>query len=223
MTEQNTAPGLDLEAFLNQAKRAERTVTVYARWDVKADIEVLEKQLRALPAKPVDDDAYGDDDNPAAKIQAKIDDLYFQIYASRMDLRVTTLIDTEIEEIESTVKKELKEEADAAAKDAITYARSQCKRAEITTPNDINQIIRNAATIAAQKVITREVNVRQIAACIVSPVMAPDDVRALYKAIGDTQVGMINAAYTRASIEEPKVAIPKSLKPSQSNDGLTSS
>lgn len=223
MTEQNTTPGLDLEAFLSQAKRAERTVTVFARWDIKADIELLETKLRTLPAAPIDDDAYGDEDSPAAEIQAKIDDLYFQIYESRMDLRVTTLIDTELEEIELKVKEDLKEEANAAAKAAIADARTQCRRAEITATNDINTIIRNAATLAAQTVINREVNVRQIAACIVTPVMTPDNVRALYAAIGDTQVGMINAAYTRASIEEPKVAVPKSLKPSPNSNGPTSS
>lgn len=223
MNEQNTTPGLDLEAFLNQAKRSERTVTLYARYDIKADIEVLEAQLRTLPPAPVDDDAYGDDDSPASLIRSKIDDLYAQIYASRMDFRVSTLIDIEIEDIEAKVREDLKEEANAAAKAAITDARAQCRRAEISAVNDVNQIIRNAATVAAQEVITREVNVRKIAAAVAFPVMTPDKVRALYKAVGDAQIGLINAAYTRASNEEPKVAVPKSLKPSQNNDGLTSS
>lgn len=218
----NTTEEFNLDAWLDGAKRTERAVTLYARADLLADIDKLKAQMRALAPTPEDDDSYASD-GPAADLQAKIDALYIQMDASKIELRVSTLIDEEINTIEAEVKKDLKAEADAAAAAAREDAKVQCRRAEVTAVNDINSIVRQAATAAAQNVFTRETNIRTITAAVVSPKMTADQVRKLYRVLGDKQVGLISAAYSQASNEAPQVAVPKSLRPSQNDDGATSS
>lgn len=220
MTEVTTA--FDLDAWLDSATRTERAVTVYGRNDLLADIDILEDKLRTQKQIPDEDRALGGDDS-VAEIERQIDALYVQLGKSRLDLRVTTLAGTEEDEIRDQVKKDLKAEMDAAAKKARADAREECERAGVVAANDINSVLRNAAFAASSAVVDREVNLRILAKVIISPRMSLDNVRTMYTAIGDSQVALISAAYTRASNEAPKVVVPKSLKPSPSDDGAMSS
>ncbi|QFG09559.1 tail assembly chaperone [Arthrobacter phage TripleJ] len=219
---ETTPETLDLDAWLDGAHRAERSVTLYARADLLADLDQLEAKLRQVAEIPAEDRSYADADE-GAEIRARIDDLNIQLDASKLVVRVTSLEDTEYSEIVDQVKKDLKSEADKAASDARAEAREKCRRLEITAANDINAFIRPAANAAADAVIEREVSIRTIAAAVVSPKMSVDQVRKLYSRIGDAQVGLLSQAYTRASIEAPQVTVPKSSKPSQAGTGTTSS
>lgn len=211
----------DLDAWLDGAKRTERAVTVYGRGDLLAVIDKLEAEQRTLASIPESDRAMGEGDG--SHLQGEIDALYAQMDKSKVEMRVTFLDDEEQAEIRDAVKADLKDEANAAARKAAVEARESCARAEIKVPAEVNQVIRRMTTEAASKVIEREVSIRTLAACLVHPVMSPDQVRKLYKVIGDSQLAVITAAYTRASVEAPEVQVPKSLQPSRTDDGAMSS
>ncbi|KQR02480.1 hypothetical protein ASF72_10625 [Arthrobacter sp. Leaf141] len=222
MTSTTTAtPDFNLDDWIDSVQRTERAVTLYGRMDLMAEIDVLQAKLRAEAEIPEEDRSMGGD--PSEKLRQEIDDLYIQIDASKIEIRVSFLDDEEQEAISTAVRKELKAEADAAAKQARADGVEKCKRLEIKAVNDVNQMCRNLAAAAAEHVFEREINVRTIAAAVVSPRMTPDQVRKLYKVVGDAQIALISKAYTRASIEEPQVTVPKSSQPSHNDDGLTSS
>lgn len=213
---------LNLDDWLDGAQRTERSVTLYARADLLADVDELQAKLRQVEEVAEEDRSYGDS-SEAAAIQAQIDDLYIQLDDSKMVFRVSFLDDEEVDAINEQVKKDLKDEADKAAVEARKEAREKCKRLEITAVNDINTITRQMANTAADEVLKREMNVRTIAAAVVSPKISVEQVRKLYKKVGDAQIALLSQAYTRAAVEAPQVAVPKSLKPSPTDDGATSS
>lgn len=221
MTETPGTDDFNLDNWLDGIQRTERSVTLYARSDLLADIDELEAQQRQSAEIPEEDRSMSD--SGGAKIQQKIDALYLALDASKLVFRVSFLDDTEQNAIQESVKAELKDEADKAAAAARKEAREKCRRMEITQANDINNIARSMASAAADKVIEREVSIRTIAAAVVSPKLSAEQVRKLYTRVGDAQIALLSMAYSRASNEAPQVTVPKSSKPSPSDDGLTSS
>ena len=221
MTETPGTDGFDLDNWLDGIQRTERSVTLYARPDLLADIDELEAQKRQSADIPDEDRSAGE--STGGKLQEKIDALYVALDASKLIFRVSFLDDQEQDAIATAVKAELKGEADKAAAEARQEGREKCKRLEITNANDINTLARTMANAAADAVIAREVNVRTIAAAVVSPKLSVDQVRKLYTRVGDAQIALISAAYSRASNEAPQVTVPKSLTPSPTDDGRTSS
>lgn len=213
---------LNLDDWLDGSKRTERSVTLYGRADLLADIDELEAQLRQVKDIEPQDRVFGESAT-GSDLERRIDDLYIELDQSKMVFRVSFLDDEELTAISEQVKKDLKEEADKAAAEARKEAREKCRRLEITAANDINTFIRQMANTAADNVIEREINVRTIAAAVVSPKISVEQVRKLYKKVGDAQIKLITMAYSRAAVEAPQVAVPKSSKPSQSDDGAMSS
>lgn len=211
----------DIDAWLDGAKRAERTVEVYGRADLLADIELLESEQRTLNSIPDEDRAFAGDDGD--DLQAKIDALNEQIAASKIVLRVRALIDDEVEVIRAATAKEIKTQLDEAAAEARTDARVQCERAGIKGANDINQLVRTAAITASTTLLQKEADLRVIAEAVVSPRMDIGRVKKLVDLVGEAQTNKIKEAYSRATTEAPRVMIPKSRKPSPSDDGAMSS
>ncbi|GAA3399411.1 hypothetical protein [Pseudarthrobacter polychromogenes] len=216
-----TTEEFNLDNWLDGIQRTERSVTLYGRPDLLADIDELEAQQRATADTPEEDRAAGE--STGGKLQEKIDALYLALDASKLVFRVSFLDDQEQNAIEESAKSDMKTEADAAAAAARKEAREKCKRLEITQPNEINTIARNMANAAADKVIEREVSIRTIAAAVVSPRLSVEQVRKLYTKVGDSQIALLSRAYSRASVEAPQVTVPKSLKPSQTDEtGISS-
>lgn len=216
-----TTEEFNLDNWLDGIQRTERSVTLYGRPDLLADIDELEAQQRATSDIPEEDRAAGE--STGGKLQEKIDALYLALDASKLVFRVSFLDDQEQNAIEESAKADMKAEADAAAAAARKEAKEKCKRLEITQPNEINTIARNMANAAADKVIEREVSIRTIAAAVVSPRLSVEQVRKLYTKVGDSQIALLSRAYSRASVEAPQVTVPKSLKPSQTDGTGTSS
>lgn len=220
---------LDLDDWLDGIQRTERSVTLYGRMDLLAEIDELEAQQRQLGEINDEDETLAGGD--AAKLQRRINELYLTIDASKMVFHVSFLEPSDIDAITDAVKAELKDEADKAAAEARREAQEKCRRLEIKQANDINTMARTMAHAASEKVIEREVNIRTIAAATkaiipgrLQPVpMSVEQVRKLYSKVGDAQIGLISQAYSRAAIEAPQVTVPKSSKPSSNDDGLTSS
>lgn len=221
MTEITNAPDFDLDAWLDGAKRTERSVIVYGRADLLADIDLLEAEQRTLKSIPEEDRSMGGDD--ADELQRKIDDLNVQMNASKMVLRVRSLIGEELESIRVQANIDLKDALDKAAASARADAKLQCTRAGVTAANDVNTVMRNAAAAAVQVTLEMETDLRTIASAVVSPPMDAARVTKLIAAIGEKQVDKIKEAYSRATNEEPRVQLPKSLTPSQTDDGAMSS
>lgn len=222
LTNPETAPEIDIDAWLDGAKRTERTVTVYGRADLFADIDLLEAEQRTLASIPEGDRAMGGEDGSA--LQGQIDALIVQMDGSKLVLRVRALIDEETEAIRKDAEKDLKEVLDKAAADARDEALRNCKRADPgMAANDKNSMLRNAAAVAMNATLESETDIRTIAAAIVSPPMDAARVRKMIERIGDKQVNLIKEAYSRAVHEAPRVVLPKSLKPSPSDDGAMSS
>jgi hypothetical protein len=221
MTETPGTEDFNLDNWLDGIQRTERSVTLYARPDLLADIDELEAQQRQ--AAEIPEEYRSLSDSGGTKIQQKIDALYLTLDASKLVFRVSFLDDTEQNAIAESVKVDLKDEADKAAAAGRKEAREKCRRMEITQTNDINTIARTMANAAADNVIEREVSIRTIAAAIVSPKLSVGQVRKLYTKVGDAQIKLLSMAYTRASNEAPQVTVPKSSKPSPIDDGHTSS
>lgn len=211
----------DLDNWLDGIQRTERSVTLYARPDLLADIDELEAKLRLAAEIPEEDRAMSD--STGGKLQEQIDALYIALDASKQVFRVSFLDDEEVNAIQEAVKTELKDVADRAAADARKEAREKCKRLEITQPNDIANVMRTMANAAADKVIEREVSIRTLAAAVVSPKLSVDQIRKLYTKVGDAQIALLSIAYSRAGNEAPQVAVPKSSRPSQTGETSTSS
>lgn len=208
MTEIDNPPELDLATWLSAAKRPERSVTVYGRSDLLADIDEAEAELRSIAEIPAEDRGMGGD--PRAAVEKRIASLYEQMGASKMVIRVRALIDDESERVRNETQAEIKALMDEAAAAARADAVTNCKRANPAMPaNDVNAFVRSAAITASTQVLQRETDVRLLAASIVSPRMDVGTVKELLSAIGETQVNLIKAAYSRATNEAPKVALPK--------------
>ncbi|WP_104087041.1 hypothetical protein [Arthrobacter sp. GMC3] len=211
----------DIDAFLSGAKRSERSVTLYGRVDLMADIDLLEAEQRTAAAIPEADRAMGEDSG--STLQAKIDALYVQLAASKKVFRVRSLVYDEVEAIRAETQKELKDDLDKVAAAARADAVDQCKRAGITAVNDVNAFVRTAAITASTAVLQKESDLRVIAKAVVSPAMNLDRVKQLAEVLGEAQINMIKAAYSRATNEEPKVMIPKLLTPSPTDETAMSS
>lgn len=212
---------INFDEWLDGVQRTERSVTLYGRADLLADIDELEAQKRQLVDIPEEDRGYAD--SSGGKLQEKIDALYIALDESKLVFRVSFIDDEEQKTIQEAVKRDLKAELDAAAKVARDEAREKCRRLEITNPNDVNTVARNMANAAADAVAEREVSIRTCAAAVVSPRMTPDQVRRLYSKVGDAQFQLLTRAYSRAQNEAPLVAVPKSSRPSPAESGDTSS
>lgn len=221
MTTTPATEDFNLDDWLDGIQRTERSVTLYGRPDLLADIDLLEAQKRQDAQVPEEDRAAGE--STGGVLQEKIDALYLALDASKLVFRVSFLDDEEQNAIQETVKADLKEDADKAAAAARKEAREKCKRMEITQPNDINQIARQMANAASDKVIEREVSIRTIAAAVVAPRLTVEQVRKLYTKVGDSQIALLSMAYSRAANEAPQVTVPKSSTPSRTDDGPTSS
>ncbi|MHC6592428.1 hypothetical protein [Arthrobacter sp. C152] len=212
---------INFDEWLDGVQRTERSVTLYGRADLLADIDELEAQKRQLADVPEEDRGYAE--SSGGKLQEKIDALYIALDASKLVVRVSFIDDEEQKAIRDEVKRDLKAQLDEAAKAAREEAKEKCRRLEITNPNDINNVARNMANEAAEAVAEREVSIRTCAAAVVSPRMTPDHVRRLYSKIGDAQFKLLTMAYSRAQHEAPLVAVPKSSRPSSDQSGGTSS
>jgi hypothetical protein len=213
---------IDLDAWLNGGQRTERSVTLYARGDLLADIDLLLEEQRT-EAAIADDDKSASDGARGRRLQEQIDALMIQLDASKLVVRVSTLVPEEREELRKQAKADMKKELDTVAAEAREDADLQCRRAGRLPANDVNSIVRNAAVAAVEATLDREVNFMTIAKAVVSPPMSVEQVKRLYLVIGEAQVGLLSKAYTRASIETPQVQVPKSQTPSPSDDGGTSS
>lgn len=216
------AESINLDDWLDGAKRTERSVTLYARNDLLADIDELEAKLRQVQEVPFEDRSMGES-APGKDLQDKIDELYIELDQSKMVFRVSFLDDEELEAVNEEVKKDLKNEIDKAASAARAEAREKCKRSEVTAVNDINTIVRTMANTAAEEVIRKEADLRTITQAVVSPQLTLTQARKLAKTVGEAQMNLLKQAYSRAAVEAPQVAVPKSSKPSPTDDGAMSS
>lgn len=212
----DTTPELDFDAWLAGGERTTHYVPLYTRFDIIADIEELEKQRVPFEAPEEGDESLGGETDPNTELNAKIDELYEQIHASKREFRVTAITLDEHEAIKAQVLEELSSEIDAAAAKGREEARKTADRMGIKAVNDINGIVRVGANEKTRELITHEVTLRKVAAATTTRFngewrpLSVDQVRALHKAVGDAQINMLSEAALSASNDVPEVTIPKS-------------
>lgn len=218
MTENNIpqSPELDFDAWLAGGERTQHFVPLYTRFDLIADIEELENQRVEYKAPEEGDESLGGEVNPNAEIDQKIDDLNAQVHASKREFRVSAITQDEHEVIKAQVTADLSDEIDAAAAIGRAEAKKTAKRAGIIATNDINGIVRTGGIEESSKLITFEVLMRKIAFSAKTRFngewreLSVAQVKAMHKALGDAQIGMLSEAALSASNEIPEVTVPKS-------------
>lgn len=207
---------IDFDSWLNGGERKAHFVTLYARADLIADIEELEKKRVVETVVREEDASLGGEESPNAELDAQINALYLQLDASKKEFRVTSRTEPELEEIREQVLVDFKDAADAAAAKARTAGKDMAKRLGVTAAVDVNNLIRGKALEASNKVIEREVSIQAIAASTTMrsgdgwESLAADQIRRLYSVIGESQVDALNRAFSRAAHEAPVVTVPKS-------------
>jgi len=218
-TEDTTAPAdidIDFDDWINGGERKTHLVTLYARADLYADIEELERQRVNAPKVAEDDESLGGETNPNAELDAKINALWAQLDASKKEFRVSARTDVELKAIRDEVETELKDQADEAAAKARKEAKALAKRLGVESANDINNLVRTKALEASSAVLDKEISVRAIAAS--TQMRRGDDwvqlgaeqIRTLEAKLGGSQMDILNRAYSRAANEAPHVTVPKS-------------
>lgn len=86
----------------------------------------------------------------------------------------------------------------------------------VTLPDDINKMVRAGANDAMNILINLETAVRTISQSTTVKVgdawhqVTPDQVRNLYKVLGEPQVDLLAQAASRTAHEAPEVTVPKS-------------
>lgn len=223
----NTQSELDFDNWLATGERTAHHVPVFGRLDLLAEIEELEAQIPEPKTRPalgekVDPDATLGGDSPTPEeeltneLNAKIRDLWLRINESKRVFRVTGLTSEETRTIREAVLNDLTDELDKASKWAQAEARKTCKRMDLTTPADVNLIVRQAIKEATDKIVQEEVAIRAIASAAKFKVgdhyqdMTPDNVRSLKEKLGEVQLDRLADASLKARTQAPEVTVPKS-------------
>ena len=207
---------IDFDSWLAGGERKAHFVTLYARADLIADIEELEKQRVVEQVVAEEDASFGGEASPNAALDEQIAALYLQLDASKKEFRVSSRTAPELEAIREQVLIDFKDAADTAAAKARTAAKDLAKRLGITSAVDTNNLVRGKALEASNTIINREESIQAIAASTTMRVsdgwqqLTADDVRRMYSAIGEAQMDTLNRAFSRASNEAPVVTVPKS-------------
>lgn len=207
---------IDFDSWLNGGERKAHFVTLYARADLIADIEELEKKRVVETVVREEDASFAGEESPNAGLDEQINTLYLQLDASKKEFRVTSRTAPEIEAIREQALVDFKDAADSAAAKARTAAKDLAKRMGITSVVDINNLVRAKALEASNTVIDREVSIQAIAASTTMrsgdgwETLSAEQIRRLYSVIGESQVDALNRAFSRAAHEAPVVTVPKS-------------
>lgn len=216
MNESTEPTEIDFDSWLAGGERKAHFVTLYARADLIADIEELEKKRVVETVVREEDASFGGEESPNAALDEQINALYLQLDASKKEFRVSSRTAPELEAIREQVLIDFKEAADNAASKARTAAKDLTKRMGITAVVDVNNLIRAKALEASNTIIDREVSIQAIAASTTIRVgdgwqpLTADQIRRLYEVIGESQVDALNRAFSRAAHEAPVVTVPKS-------------
>lgn len=207
---------LDLDDWLAGGQRNTQLVNLYARGDLYADIDALERQKVDVPKTDELDASLGGEADPNADLQLQIDSLWQQLGASKKEFRVAGRTTEETQAIEAAIRKELSAEIDAAAALGRAEGKKSADRMGIKAVEDVNRIVRAGALEHIGKLVEFEVAVRTIAASTTVKVretwkpITAEQVRALYAKLGEAQVELLAQAASRSANEAPVVTVPKS-------------
>lgn len=220
MSENQTTPAadeldLDLDAWIAGGARKAHYVTLYARADLLADIEELERRAAVETQADLEPSLGGGKDSGVSELTARIHELYRQLDASKREFRVTGMSETELEEIREEVRRDCKDTLDAVAAEARNAAKDTVRRMGNLSALETNNVLRAKAVEAASKFVENESSVRALARTTSTKTRGEwvqvneDQFRRMLQIIG-AQVELLNRAFSRASNEAPVVTVPKS-------------
>lgn len=218
MTENTNTPTseLDLDDWLAGGQRNTQLVVLFARNGLFADIQALERQLTPAPQVAEGDESLGGEHDPNIELRAEIDRLEQELYASKKEFRVAGRTTEESKAIEQQIREDLKAEIDAAAAKGRAEAKKTADRLGVKAVDEVNEIIRSGALEFISRLVTFEHSIRSIAASTTVKVgdewvpVTAEQVRKMYKTIGEAQVDLLAQAALKSANDTPKVTVPKS-------------
>lgn len=204
------------DEFLAGIRTAQTKVTVFKRADLAGELQAVEEDLARFPDEPE-----GEQDMTAgaekAELIEKQERLQAELEDSAVEFTIQALDAERVDEIAQEARAACKDRADAAAKRAASYAREECKRAEVSDPKEIKEAVRRATSNASNAIVTHEAGVHTLAAVIVGdtgePVFTIEQMRVFVDKVGAPQVRTLQKAFYELSSNEPGDYLPKSLKP----------
>lgn len=209
------------DEFIAGIRTAQTKVTIFKRADLAGELIAVEEDLAAFG----EDENGGEQDLTAgaekAELLEKQERLLAELEDSAVEFTVQALDSDAIDAIAKEARRECRERADQAAKDAAAYAREECRRAEVTDGKEVKDAVRRAASQASNSIIQFEAGLHTMVHAIVTdtgqPVFTIDQMRQVVDKIGAPQVDKLQAAFYDLTSTDPGSFIPKSSKPGKTD------
>lgn len=209
--------------FIAGIRTAQTKVTIFQRADLAGELIAIEEDLAAFD----NSDGDGERDLTAgaekAELIEKRDQLQAELEESAVDFTVQALEQDEVERITKEARKSASELADQAAKDAASYARDECRRAEVGDGKEIKEAVKRAASNASNAVLAREAGLHVLSHAIVTDTgeraFTPEQMRIMSEKLGQPQMNKLYGAFYDLTSTDPGSFVPKSQKPGPKAEG----
>ncbi len=208
------------DEFIAGIRTAQTKVTIFQRADLAGELIAVEEDLATFTDEDGEQDLTAGAEK--AELLEKQERLLSELEGSAVEFTVQALDSDAIDAIAKEARKECRERADQAAKDAAGYAREECRRAEVTDPKEIKEAVRRAASQASNSIVQYEAGLHTMVHSIVSdtgqPVFTLEQMRKVVDKIGAPQVEKLQNAFYDLTSTDPGSFIPKSSKPGRTDE-----
>lgn len=208
---ENVTPtvAVDLDQWLAGVTRPARTVVLYGRGDLQAELTRLDAQIKLMRDEPQPERAMGET-SPLDDLKAQRSAIFKQITSSRMEFRVEGSLDNEVEEITASTRKVVADEIKAAQDEARTITTQSCKDLGFTA-KETGEAMRRAVAAAGDTVLNLAA-LFEILGGRVSTMTATGEwvpvgasrLKVLRDALGDPQFSLLRTAWIDATNKTPE-------------------
>lgn len=209
--------------FIAGIRTAQTKVTIFQRADLAGELIAIEEDLAAFDSSDTDGERDLTAGAEKAELIEKRDQLQAELEESAVDFTVQALEQDEVERITKEARKSASELADQAAKDAASYARDECRRAEVGDGKEIKEAVKRAASNASNAVLAREAGLHVLSHAIVTDTgeraFTPEQMRIMSEKLGQPQMNKLYGAFYDLTSTDPGSFVPKSQKPGPKAEG----
>lgn len=209
--------------FIAGIRTAQTKVTIFQRADLAGELIAIEEDLAAFDSSDNDGERDLTAGAEKAELIEKRDQLQAELEESAVDFTVQALEQDEVERITKEARKSASELADQAAKDAASYARDECRRAEVGDGKEIKEAVKRATSNASNAVLARESGLHVLSHAIVTNTgeraFTPEQMRIMSEKLGQPQMNKLYGAFYDLTSTDPGSFVPKSQKPGQKAEG----
>ncbi|WP_432789240.1 hypothetical protein QYM46_12955 [Brevibacterium sp. K11IcPPYGO002] len=198
-------------------------MTIFKAADLAGELSSIEEDLELLESQNEGEEQTLSAGAEKTELIEKRDRLQAELEESAVDFTVQALEQDEVERITKEARKAASELADQAAKDAASYARDECRRAEVGDGKEIKEAVRRAASNASNAVLAREAGLHVLSHAIVTDTGAraftPEQMRIMSEKLGQPQMNKLYGAFYDLTSTDPGSFVPKSQKPGPRAEG----